>query len=51
MIGDTQHDYEVAQALGIDCVLVANGHHSRQRLEAVCDIVVDSLDLVVAYTT
>jgi phosphoglycolate phosphatase len=33
MIGDTNHDYEVAQDLGIACVLVADGHQSVQRLE------------------
>jgi phosphoglycolate phosphatase len=49
LIGDTLHDYEVAQALGIDCALVAIGHHSKGRLEAVCGCVVDSLDEVVAY--
>ena len=27
MVGDTVHDYEVAQAMGTDCVLVASGHH------------------------
>ncbi len=32
-IGDTIHDYEVARAMGVDCVLVANGHNSRPRLE------------------
>jgi phosphoglycolate phosphatase len=49
LVGDTLHDHEVAQALEIDCILVANGHHSRQRLETVCDLVVDSLDTVVTY--
>ena len=34
MIGDTLHDYEVAQAIGVDCILVANGHQSRDRLES-----------------
>jgi phosphoglycolate phosphatase len=32
MIGDTLHDLEVAKALGVDCVLVAAGHHSAGRL-------------------
>ena len=32
-IGDTIHDFEVAQAMGIDCVLVESGHNSRLRLE------------------
>lgn len=33
MIGDTLHDFETAQALGVDCILVAAGHNSRRRLE------------------
>jgi phosphoglycolate phosphatase len=33
MIGDTNHDFEVAQDLGISCILVADGHQSEQRLE------------------
>lgn len=31
-IGDTRHDSDVADELGIDCILVPNGHHSYQRL-------------------
>ncbi|MCH9021512.1 MAG: HAD family hydrolase [Planctomycetes bacterium] len=33
LIGDTVHDYEVAQALGVDCVLVVSGHHRREKLK------------------
>ena len=33
MIGDTTHDYEVAQALGIDCILIEGGHHAESRLK------------------
>jgi len=29
-IGDTFHDYEVAQEIGADCVLVENGHQNLQ---------------------
>ncbi|KAA3619714.1 MAG: HAD family hydrolase [Calditrichaeota bacterium] len=32
MIGDTLHDWEVAQAMGIDCFLVTSGNISMQRL-------------------
>lgn len=46
LVGDTLHDCEVAQALGIDCILVANGHHSRHKLETVNDRVVDTLEQV-----
>jgi phosphoglycolate phosphatase len=33
-IGDTVHDFDVATAMGTDCVLVDGGHNSRSRLEA-----------------
>ena len=33
MIGDTVHDFEVAQSIGSDCVLLANGHNKKERLE------------------
>lgn len=32
LVGDTMHDFEVAQAIGIDCVLISNGHQSKERL-------------------
>lgn len=32
LVGDTVHDHEVATAMGVDCALVAHGHHSPQRL-------------------
>ena len=31
-IGDTHHDAEVAAGLGIDCILIPNGHHSKERI-------------------
>ena len=31
-IGDTDHDFEVAQALGTDCLLLSHGHHCHSRL-------------------
>ncbi len=34
MIGDTIHDFEVAEKLGIGCVLIANGHQSEERLKS-----------------
>lgn len=43
LIGDTVHDFEVAAALGTDCILVSHGHHSRDRLQAVHYDVVPSL--------
>jgi len=44
MIGDTIHDYEVAQAIGCKCVLVAKGHQSKERLLSSGATVVNSLD-------
>jgi phosphoglycolate phosphatase len=32
LIGDTLHDHDVAGDLGIKCILIANGHQSRERL-------------------
>ena len=43
MVGDTQHDAEVAKALGTKCVLYTGGHQSRARLEAVCPNVINDL--------
>jgi phosphoglycolate phosphatase len=43
LIGDTAHDREVAHALGVDCVLVANGHQSKNTLLSCDALVVDCL--------
>lgn len=43
LIGDTIHDFEVANQLGVDCVLVANGHQSKNRLLQQTAQVYDSL--------
>lgn len=32
LIGDTIHDYNVSRSIGCDCLLVADGHHSYERL-------------------
>lgn len=34
LIGDTVHDYEVAEALGVDCILLTCGHQDRESLLA-----------------
>jgi phosphoglycolate phosphatase len=44
MVGDTIHDHEVAAALGIDVILVANGHQSEERLKSAGCPVVDRLE-------
>ena len=46
-IGDTVHDYEVAQALNVHCILFANGHYSKRRLKKCkCMMIDDHLDLL-----
>lgn len=44
LIGDTTHDHDVAEALGVPCILVACGHHSEDRLRARGCTVVASLE-------
>jgi len=34
MIGDTNHDHEVAEELGINCIMLTGGHQSEARLKA-----------------
>jgi phosphoglycolate phosphatase len=46
IIGDTLHDYEVAESAGIRCVLYSGGHQSRKRLESSGSMIIDSLDEV-----
>ena len=41
LIGDSAHDKEVADALGIECVLVARGHQSKGALLSCNTVVVD----------
>ncbi len=43
MIGDTTHDFEVAQQLGIKCILIADGHQTQERLMQTGEIVISSL--------
>ena len=42
-LGDTCHDFEVARAVGADCILIAFGHQSRKQLESCGCPVIDSL--------
>ncbi len=49
LIGDTTHDREVAQALGADCLLVAQGHQNIETLQT-CNVpVFDTLDAVLRH--
>ncbi|MHA1474259.1 MAG: HAD hydrolase-like protein, partial [Promethearchaeota archaeon] len=44
MIGDTEHDFYIANKLKWNSILVSQGHHSFSRLSAVSDNVVRNLD-------
>lgn len=46
-IGDSYHDYEVAQAIGCDCMLVAQGHQSKDLLMTTGCVVLDDLTQVI----
>ena len=39
VVGDSVHDFEVAQAIGADCVLIASGHQSKSALKT-CGVTV-----------
>ena len=49
LVGDTIHDYEVSQEIGCDCLLVANGHQSYERLALLEVDIVNSLSDVIAF--
>ncbi len=50
LIGDTIHDFEVALSLETNCIIVSNGHQSKERLELrrvpVVDIIDDVIELL-----
>ncbi|MBR7142985.1 MAG: HAD family hydrolase [Clostridia bacterium] len=49
MLGDTEHDHQVAEAMGVDCFLIAQGHQNRSTLEACGCPVFDDLFEVTAF--
>ncbi len=44
IIGDTIHDFEVAEKLGIKCILIADGHQSEERLKSTGAVVISELN-------
>jgi len=42
-IGDTLHDSEVAEAMGVNCILIANGHQVKAKLMVNGNLVVDTM--------
>ncbi len=47
LIGDTVHDFEVASELGCRCVLIANGHQSKEILESTGVLVIDQISQLI----
>ncbi len=45
-IGDTVHDFEVSQALGCGCILIANGHQSLEMLQTTAATIVGCIQEV-----
>lgn len=43
LIGDTAHDYEVANEMRCDCILISNGHQSYQRLSGCNAIILNTI--------
>lgn len=43
-IGDSVHDYEVAQAVSASCILIANGHEHKSRLDKTNATVIDRIE-------
>jgi phosphoglycolate phosphatase len=43
LIGDSTHDFEVAQSINVDCILIANGHQSKTSLQKCGVIVVNDI--------
>ena len=49
IIGDTDHDFEAANATGTDCILVNSGYQIRRRLEDCGCPVVDALEQIMPH--
>ncbi|MFO7975053.1 MAG: HAD hydrolase-like protein [Candidatus Hydrogenedentota bacterium] len=49
MVGDTLHDFEVAEELDVQCLLIAQGHQSERRLRATGAPVIPSVRDVPAF--
>ncbi len=48
-VGDTTHDYEVAESIGCDCVLIARGHNPRADLEKTGAAVLENIGQVIDF--
>lgn len=48
-VGDTLHDSDVAEAMGVKCVLIANGHQAKEKLTSNGAFVLNDLKELYAY--
>ncbi|MBK7629592.1 MAG: HAD family hydrolase [Ignavibacteriales bacterium] len=48
-IGDTLHDAEVAEAMGVKCILIANGHQVKEKLMVNSNLVLEQLGELKSY--
>ncbi len=46
-VGDSVHDWEVARAVGADCILYCQGHQSRAQLQVCGCPIIDRLDQLI----
>lgn len=46
-VGDTTHDFEAAKAIGVDCVLIGNGHNHPNKLRLCGVRVVNSMTEII----
>jgi len=46
LIGDTVHDFDVSQGIGADCVLLASGHQSKEKLQSCGVPVFNSMEAI-----
>jgi len=49
MIGDTEHDFEVASGIGADCLLISSGHQNKDKLLKQTSNVIDSISELLNY--
>ncbi len=49
-VGDTAHDYEVAQAIGVECVLIPGGHQTKDQLVKTGAIILDDIREIMSLT-
>jgi phosphoglycolate phosphatase len=46
LVGDTAHDFEVAKAIGADCLLIPSGHQIKHKLVSTNNKVISNLEAV-----